>query len=174
MVKARVKELSKEAVDYLAKCFNYAVKQNKGNKTEMEKAIKNIPDHVFNMHENCDTWCKYKPSPETYTHKIIGDGFEDPELYSELKELFNDLGDSCDQFVACASSQSNECVNARAARKCPKSKCYSTSASGNYRFAFTVCETNLGHTYLSVFLRKVRHGSWRKYDALLRLGPEKR
>lgn len=43
----------------------------------MATAIKNMPDHWFNIHDWCDGWCNYKMNPETYVHKAIGKGFID-------------------------------------------------------------------------------------------------
>lgn len=47
------KELKKSGViKHLKKCFCYAIAQNKSNILDLVTAIKNIPDHVYNHHEN--------------------------------------------------------------------------------------------------------------------------
>ena len=44
-------------IKHLKKCFCYAIAQNKGNTSALAAAIKSIPEHVYNNHENCGEWC---------------------------------------------------------------------------------------------------------------------
>lgn len=50
------KELTSDSIKYLHRCFTYALHQHKGNLSELSAAIKNIPYHAFNYHENCGEW----------------------------------------------------------------------------------------------------------------------
>ena len=127
------KELTAVAISSLQKNFNYCVAQNKGNSTEMARAIENIPNHCFNVHDSCGSWCNYKNHPDTYTHKAIGDGFKDQKLFEALKSIFNKLASKTNQFVAGTFSNPNESLNAIIVSKAPKSRSYGTSAASDIR-----------------------------------------
>ncbi|XP_057329900.1 uncharacterized protein LOC130670506 [Microplitis mediator] len=106
------KELTSSTIQYLKKCFNYCVSQNQGAVMSMAKAIKNIPYHAFNHHNDCGNRCSYKSNPENYQHTNIGDGFKDSNLFEALKHIFDNLALKTSQFVSGASSNPNESLNA--------------------------------------------------------------
>ncbi|XP_046614237.1 uncharacterized protein LOC124302290 [Neodiprion virginianus] len=118
------------------------------NTKEVADALRNIPDHAFNNHDNCGHWCRYVKNPLTYDHKVIKGGFQSPDLYKDLKHIFGKLADNADRFAAGASSQANESLNATMTSHYPKSRCYSQTASGDFRFACAIGEKNLGERYL--------------------------
>lgn len=60
------KELTTESIKYLHKCFTYAMAQNKGDVIGMQAAIKNVPYHAFNIHENCGNWCSFIKGKENH------------------------------------------------------------------------------------------------------------
>ncbi|KAK0160250.1 hypothetical protein PV328_007678 [Microctonus aethiopoides] len=111
------------------------------NSKEVANALRNIPDHAFNNHNNCGHWCRYAKNPSTYEHKS-------PDLYEDLKDIFGKLADNADRFAAGASSQANESLNATMTSHYPKSQCYSQTASGNFRFGCAIGEKNLGERYI--------------------------
>lgn len=80
------KELTKDRIVYLHRCFTYALAQNKGNSSGLATAIRSIPYHAFNDHSQCGTWCGYHEDKENYVHKVVPGGFEDPLLFEELKK----------------------------------------------------------------------------------------
>lgn len=82
------KELNTTTINYLQKCFNYSIVQNKGDCENMSKAIRNIPYHCFNKHQNCGAWCTFSKNPENYEHSNIGDRFQDPDLFKEFRVSF--------------------------------------------------------------------------------------
>ncbi|XP_046617589.1 uncharacterized protein LOC124303864 [Neodiprion virginianus] len=92
--------------------------------------------------------CRYVKNPLTYDHKVIKGGFQSPDLYKDLKHIFRKLADNADRFAAGASSQANESLNATMTSHYPKSRCYSRTASGDFRFACAIGEKNLGERYL--------------------------
>lgn len=47
------KELTREGISYLHRCFTYAMAQNRGNSASMAEAIRCIPYHAFNQHNKC-------------------------------------------------------------------------------------------------------------------------
>lgn len=76
-----------KAIKYLQKYFDYSVAQCNGNSEILSASLKNIPYHSFNMHANCGNWYGYIKDPQNYRHKVIGDGFTDPNLWEELECL---------------------------------------------------------------------------------------
>lgn len=142
------KELTKDHITYLHRCFSYALSQNKGYSLGLANAIRSIPYHAFNDHSTCGTWCGYIENKENYVHKVIPGGFEDPILFEELKKIFDNLASNAQKFSNGAScSNANESLNAMMASKAPKSRCYSRIASADYRFACAVGQKNLGEGY---------------------------
>ncbi|KAK0076364.1 hypothetical protein PV325_005506 [Microctonus aethiopoides] len=97
------------------------------HEVNMSQAIRNIPYHAFNHHNNCGNWCSYKSDPDNYQHANIGDGFND-ENYG-------------------ASSHPNENLNAMIVSKAPKTRLYSKSASGDGRVACAISKKNIGEKY---------------------------
>ncbi|XP_011858949.1 PREDICTED: uncharacterized protein LOC105556464, partial [Vollenhovia emeryi] len=142
------KELIKDAIVYLHRCFTYAMKTNKGNSTAMAQAIQCIPYHAFNDHSKCGTWCGFVKNPENYDHTIIPGGFHDKKLFEDLKNIFDRLAANAEKFSAGVSSNVNESLNASMASKAPKSRCYSLTASSDYRFASTIAQKNEGEHFI--------------------------
>ncbi|XP_011860412.1 PREDICTED: uncharacterized protein LOC105557707 [Vollenhovia emeryi] len=142
------KELSSEAIKYLHRCFTYAVSQNPGNPDGLAAAIKNIPFHAFNQHDNCGDWCNYAKDPENYVHTTVLGGFQNDRLFQELKKLFDKLAANAEKFSTGASSQANESLNNIMSRKAPKAICYSLSESADFRYAAAVAQKNIGEQYV--------------------------
>lgn len=149
------KELNSSAIEYLYRCFTYAVSQNEGKVAEMEAAIRNIPYHCFNKHENCGDWCGFHKDPDNYQHKVIGNGFEDLDCFEALKKLFDEVASKCHKFVAGVSSNANESLNAMVASKAPKSRFYGKSPSSDVRAAMAVLKKNDGEGYVSTLAEKL-------------------
>lgn len=149
------KELTTDAIKYLHRCFTYALHQHKGNVSELSVAIKNIPCHVFNYHENCGQWCGFIKNPKNYNHKVVSEGFKNEILFNELQILFSQLSNNSEKFVAGGSSQANESLNGAMSKKCPKSLCYSTSESADFRFALTVGEKNKRRGFVQNVISKL-------------------
>ncbi|KAK0159825.1 hypothetical protein PV327_010897 [Microctonus hyperodae] len=98
-------------------------------------AIRYIPYHTFHDHSKCGEWCGYVRNKENYDHKIIPGGFEDEQLFADLTNIFDKLADNAQKFSSGASSNSNESLNATMMSKHPKSRCYSTTVSADFRYA---------------------------------------
>lgn len=47
----------KDVIPHLKKCFSYAVAQNYGKPSNLEKILKVIPDHDYGYHGNCGKLC---------------------------------------------------------------------------------------------------------------------
>lgn len=148
------KELTKDRIVYLHRCFTYALAQNKGDSVGLANAVRSIPYHVFNDHTKCGTWCGFVENEENYDHKIIPGGFHDQRLFEELKNIFDKLASNAQKFSTCASSNANESLNATMASKAPKSRCYSMTASADFRFACAVGQKNLGESYTQIIAKK--------------------
>lgn len=151
------KEFNGKTIDYLFTCFTYATAQHHGDSAALATAVRNIPEHAFNNHDGCVTspWCEYKYDPENYSHKTIGEGLKNPQLYSELTQIFNGLAANSDKFAFSVSSQANESLNSAISRKAPKALCYSQSESMDFRVASAVAEKNLGEEYIQVVYEKL-------------------
>ncbi|KAK0169718.1 hypothetical protein PV328_010362 [Microctonus aethiopoides] len=147
------KELTKDSIAYLHRCFCYAVAQNTNNIAALTEAVKNIPYHAFNKHDNCGSWCGFKKSPETYKHKSVLGGFKSSVLFQTLTSAFEKLANNSQQFASGASTQANESVNSIMARNAPKSVCYSVSESCDFRYGCTVLQKNEGESYLAQVMR---------------------
>lgn len=141
------KELTRDGILYLHRCFTYAMAQNKGNSAAMAATIKSIPFHAFNQHEQCGEWCGYIKDKENYDHKMMPGGFEDQDLFKALQEIFGKLASNAEKFSLGVSSNVNESLNACIASKAQKSKCLSLTASADYRYACVVAQKNVGEKY---------------------------
>lgn len=150
------REMNKNVIEYLDKCFSYAMAQNPGDERGLARALRAIPFHAYNNHSQCTdfSWCKYKENPGEYTHRTIGEGIQNPILFAAIDEIFEGLAKNAGKYAHAASSQANESLNAAIARKAPKSHCYSLSESMDYRVAAAVAEKNEGESYMiQVFQR---------------------
>lgn len=147
-INKKYKELTGLAIKYLQKCFNYCIAQNAGNLTSMAAAIRNIPHHCFNNHKECESWCNYHQNPKRYSHSVIKDGFKNPDLFHDLKSIFDILANKTSAFAAETSSNPNESLNAMFTSKAPKSRLYGMSATGDFRVASAISKKNCGEQYL--------------------------
>ncbi|KAK0172806.1 hypothetical protein PV328_006080 [Microctonus aethiopoides] len=137
------KEMKKGTIEHVKKCFGYAIAQNTGNSANLAITLRSIPDHLFNSHENCGSWCSRKNG--CTEQKII---LLDASLYSKLSALFSKYAANAHKFSIATSSQSNESFNNIMAHKSPKNICYSQSESSSFRLASAVCTKNDGESYL--------------------------
>lgn len=137
------KELSSDVIKHIQRCFTLAVHQNKGDVVGIQSALRNVPEHLYDNHTNCGSWCKHEPDIPS------GIRLSNPQLYETLKSCFSDLADNDYKFSSAASSQANESLNHTMCSKAPKGQSYSTSESADYRFSATVAQKNLGKKYLT-------------------------
>ena len=147
-----LKEVTSDTKAYLKRCLSYAIEQNKGDIENLKKALINIPYHVFDVRENCGDWCKSKSEKENEPRNFPH-GFESPNLFEALKEIFLMHSENCERFAAGASSQSNESLNYLITRKSPKTNCYCLSESADTRVKCAVSQKNCGYSYLESILK---------------------
>ncbi|XP_058810868.1 uncharacterized protein LOC131675758 [Phymastichus coffea] len=164
-IQPKFKELNGDSINYLDKCFNYCVSQNINDAARMTDAVRNIPNHSFNLHALCGSWCKFKTNPDTYRHKVIGDGFKNPYLYDALIGIFDDLANRTQQYSAGAFTNPNESMNASIVSRASKSRLYSKTIFAQQRVAVTSCDRNEGQIYKCELSKKV-HCSPGKYIRL--------
>ena len=146
--------LSQKVINYLVKCFSYAITQNKGNPEEIKKAIECIVPHAFGDHAKCKiSWCGYKCHPNNYKHKSLPHGKD--LLGESLKDaLHNIFSDYCTETVVtkvaqCSNSQRNETLNRVVGSKNPKIRFYDGSDSNDFRVACAVAQRNLRYAYVN-------------------------
>ena len=130
----------------------------------MAQAIKNIPYHCYNIHDNCGEWCGYKRDPNTYSHSTIGDGFADENLLEFLKCLFNILASRTREFAAGALTNAVESFNALVSSKTPKCRFYGLHSSNDQRTCCSVINKNHGQMYQIGLNNKVTVSAGKKYD----------
>ena len=67
--------LSSKVIDYLQKCFGYALKQNKDNVEGVKRSLKAIVPHAFGKHNYCNiSWCSFLKDLTTYKHSSLPNG----------------------------------------------------------------------------------------------------
>lgn len=98
----------------------------------------------------------FKKRKITIIKSHIPGGIRDPELFEALREIFDKLAKNAERYSTGTSSNINESLkNATMASKAPKSRCYSKSASADFRFACAVGQKNMGEGYTQWILKKL-------------------
>ena len=149
------KELTSTTIQYLQKCFNYCISQNVGYSEEVANAVRNIPYHAFNKHDNCGSWCSYSQNPDAYRHSNIDNGLTDQKLFDTLVTLFDDLAAKAHTYSAGASSNPNESLNNIIVSKAPKSRMYDMSISSDIRVACAINKKNDGEIFVTSLAEKL-------------------
>lgn len=134
-------ELDKDMIKYLTDAFAWAVKQNAKSVKDIRSAFLSITPHVYGEHILCINWCKRagQDDPNIRLRNSI--------LRTELENFFEKLGQQAQQFLGAASSQANEAFNHSVCSKMPKTMCYSTSESGDFRVSATAAQKNKTEIY---------------------------
>ena len=100
-------ELKKEGViKHMRKFFAYAVQQNSGQTSSLVRAILNIPDHLYNHHENCGNWCSRNNAKKSQTVILT-----DQLAYEPIRKVFHKYAKNASKFCKIASSRSNESLS---------------------------------------------------------------
>lgn len=144
--------LSNKVINYLLKCFGYALSQNKCNVQGLQKNLRAIVPHTFGTHEGCDaSWCGFLQDPTTYTHKSLphGKDLRDEKLQEDLKTVVEVFAKNAEKLAPLGSSQPNESLNNSIGSKAPKIRHYGASQSNDYRVACAVSQKNLGYSYVT-------------------------
>ena len=136
--------------EYFSKVFSISVKNNQGDELKVKAALENIIPHVFGEHKNCGSFCTLEDDG-THKYKYFKDGkcLTDLSLRERLEKIIQPFIKSAPQIAHCASSQANESFNDTVISKHPKSIFYGGSESHCLRVSITVCQKNLGHTFIA-------------------------
>ncbi|KAJ8677337.1 hypothetical protein QAD02_013124 [Eretmocerus hayati] len=111
-------ELTKKGLmSDIKKCFSYAVAQNRSDTLKLAAAIRSIPHHLYNNHENCGLWCKTRQQGSLHKPKFTP---RNEKLHQALSQLFNEYGNNGHKLCTKASSQINEAFNKCVTHKLPK------------------------------------------------------
>ncbi|XP_046602221.1 uncharacterized protein LOC124295712 [Neodiprion lecontei] len=145
------KEIKKRSIDHIKKCFGYALAQNMGDAQNLAKTIRNIPDHLYDNHENCGSWCSRRSGSKEQTILLTN-----LSLFDKLSALCEEYAANANKFSIPASSQANESFNNIMAHKSPKNICYSRSESSSYRLASSVCTKNDGDSCIVEIRQKLQ------------------
>lgn len=144
--------LTPKVIQFLQKCFSYAVAQNKGNTQGLEMSLNQIIPHVFGDHQTCDKrWCGYMMNAETYKHKSLpyGRDLHGDELRADLTSVFHIFVSNAEKIAPGGSTKDVESFNNIVASKAPKRCHYSASSSLKNRVNCAVAEKNIGSHYIT-------------------------
>ena len=146
------KKLTAKVIDYLQKCFSYAVTQNKNDPTGVKNSLRAIVPHAFGDHGTCSiSWYKYLKDPVSYRHSTLphGKDLEGEDLKKDLQETIEIYCGNAEKLAPLGSSQANEALNNTIGSKAPKIRHYGSSESNDYHVACAVNQKNIGHSYVS-------------------------
>lgn len=149
LVKAMHSVLDAAAITYLVATVGTVVKKNKDKPDDLLIDIKNIPEHTFNNHKDCGSWCKFKEDPEGYKCKYLKRSLGEVgcDLYLEVCRVFQKVILSVPRLAPCGSTQCNESFNNTVASKAVKSRHYGNSDSLINRVNAATLQWNEGVSY---------------------------
>ncbi|XP_056009320.1 uncharacterized protein LOC125656697 [Ostrea edulis] len=96
------KQLNPRTIAHLAKCFTYAISQNRGDREATKKAIESIGPHVFGTHDLCDSnWCGYLKDSFSYkpNHLPYRKYFSGEELKNAFFEILQGFASQSRSFT---------------------------------------------------------------------------
>lgn len=131
----------KEVIPHLRKCFAHALAQHEGDPRQFKTSLLSIRDHLYGQHENCGEWCRKDAEEHTIQLKS-------QKLHSCLYDHLAKYANNANKFAFAATTQLNENFNGVVSHRMPKNRCYSTSASADYRVAGAVLSANEGNKHL--------------------------
>ena len=149
-IKKQHKTLTVKVIQYIQRCFSFAIAQGKGNPDQIKRSILGLSGHLFGRHTSCDkSWCKFLENPdEKYSSLPHGKPLSDTALQQSLTSMFTLYAENAEKLSSLGSTQANESFNRIVASKAPKSQHYSSSGSLKYRIAASVAQKNKGNTYM--------------------------
>ena len=145
-------QLSTKVVDYFAKCFSYALVQNRNDPEGLKQSLQAIVPHAFGKHQNCSvTWCGFLKNPLSYHHASLphGNDLRGDKMQEELEKVIATFVQNAEKLAPLGSSQANEAVNNTIGSKAPKIRHYGASESNDFRVACAINQKNLGRNYVS-------------------------
>ncbi|KAF5295265.1 hypothetical protein FQA39_LY13130 [Lamprigera yunnana] len=115
----KFKFLTSDSINYLKRCFNSTIVQNKNNITGLQEAIKNISRHTFGNHESCDDWCNAQENPDQYIFKHLPNGkpFYDAHWKKKFDLILESYAQKADKIAPLQSSQGKQYFNHMAVPK---------------------------------------------------------
>jgi DNA polymerase III epsilon subunit-like protein len=142
--------MTKQAILYLTATVGTVISKNRGSPAELEAALLNIPDHVFNHHDNCSPdWCRFYDDPSNYKSKYLAKHLGDHggPLHAELKSCCEKLARKAEELSVGGSTQACESFNNTVSMKAPKNKHYGGTESLTFRVNAAVLQKNEGVDY---------------------------
>lgn len=117
------KKITNKVIEYIQRCFSYALKQNKDNPEGVKKNLTAIVPHAFGDHNHCsEMWCGYLKDPSNYTHSSLphGRNLQGESLKQDLEGIMEVFIQNAVKLAPLGSSQSNEALNNTMAVRRPK------------------------------------------------------
>ena len=135
-------------INYLQKCFSYAITQNKNDPDGIRKSLKAIIPRAFGDHSTCSiSWYKYLQDPVSYHHST----WERPggdDLKKDLQEIIEVYCQNAEKLAPLRSSQGNEALNNTIGSKAPKARHYRGSESSDYGVACAVSQKKISAIHM--------------------------
>ena len=123
-------QLSTKVVEYFAKCFGYALVQNRNDAQGLKQSLRAIIPHAFGKHKYCSvTWCGFLKDPSSYCHASLphGNNLKGDKMEEGLTNVIDMYIQNAEKLAPLGSSQSNEALNNTIGSKAPKIRHYGAS-----------------------------------------------
>ena len=127
-------QLSTKVVEYFAKCFGYALVQNRNDAQGLKQSLRAIIPHAFGKHKYCSvTWCGCLKDPSSYCHASLahGNDLKGDKMEEELTNVIDMYIKNAEKLAPLGSSQGNEALNNTIGSKAPKIRHYGASESND-------------------------------------------
>lgn len=175
-IKSKHKELTQRVIDYIKKCYIYAITQNANNPVMLSAALNAIPEHMAGNHVCCCiSWCGYlqrlgpnMPGVKPYQHSNIKHDITSVELKADLVRIMGNFATNADKLAPQGSSQRNESLNCTIVSKTTKSRHYGGSPQNDYRVSAGIAQKNLSYSYIPKVMQTldVSPGKFTKIHAI--------
>ncbi|KAF4532343.1 hypothetical protein B566_EDAN003646, partial [Ephemera danica] len=152
------KSMSKQAILYMTATVGTVISKHKGSPKELEAALYNIPEHVFNNHSNCSPeWCRYFSNPTNYKSKYLAKSLGDHggTLYTEVCKCIEKLASKSEELSVGGSTQGCESLNNTVSMKAPKNKHFGGTSALTFRVNAAVLQKNEGVDYTANVLEEM-------------------
>ena len=164
-VKCKHKELTVKVIQYVKKCFSYAISQNVDDTLGLKMALAAIPLHMFGDHTTCSmSWCRFVqqlgpklPGQDPYKHSMFKDGgdLKSMDLKEDLQKFLGNFAANAHKLAPKGSSQRNESLNSTIVSKTTKTRHYGGSTQNDFRVSSAIAQKNMNYGYVPVVMESL-------------------
>ena len=159
------KQLTRPVIDYVKRCFSYAIAQNTNDPDGLRCALDAIPGHMFGDHTSCGmSWCGFVqrlgpnlPDAKPYRHSSLrgGSDLTSEDLKQGLTAILRRFSANAEKLAPRGSSQRNESLNSTIVSKTTKTRHYGGTAQNDYRVSAGIAQKNLSYDYIPGVMREL-------------------